>query len=167
MGEILHNFGFDLKLFIAQIINFLILAYILKRFLYKPILSVLKEREKKIAKGLEDAKNAQLALDEAEKKKNEILKETQTQAEKILELAKTQSRQIKDETLQTTKEEAENIINQARTQAQLEFKKMQDQARNLSLDISHSVLQRLIKSLFTKEEQSKILGRALAQLKKN
>ena len=44
--EILNNFGFQPTLFIAQIVNFLILAYVFKRFLYKPILKTLKDRQK-------------------------------------------------------------------------------------------------------------------------
>jgi F-type H+-transporting ATPase subunit b len=40
---------------VAQIINFLILVWLLKRFLYKPILNAIDAREKKIAKELADA----------------------------------------------------------------------------------------------------------------
>lgn len=41
---------------VAQIINFLILVWLLKRYLYKPILKAVEEREKRIASQLEDAK---------------------------------------------------------------------------------------------------------------
>ena len=40
---------------IAQVINFLILVWLLKRFLYKPVLNAIAEREKKIAAQLSDA----------------------------------------------------------------------------------------------------------------
>ena len=40
---------------IAQILNFLVLVWLLKRFLYKPVLNAIDEREKKIASELEDA----------------------------------------------------------------------------------------------------------------
>ena len=49
----------------AQVINFLILVWLLKRFLYKPVLNAIDEREKRIAAQLQDA----------EKKKAEALKE--------------------------------------------------------------------------------------------
>jgi F-type H+-transporting ATPase subunit b len=51
--------------FIAQIINFLILVWLLRHFLYKPILNAVDEREKKIAGQLKDAK-----ADKADAKKN-------------------------------------------------------------------------------------------------
>lgn len=53
---------------IAQIVNFLILVWLLKRFLYKPVLNAIDEREKKIASQLEDA-----ATKKAEAKKDQDL----------------------------------------------------------------------------------------------
>ena len=52
----------------AQVINFLILAYLLKRFLYGPIIRAMDEREKKIAMNLE----------RAEKKKDEASREAES-----------------------------------------------------------------------------------------
>ena len=40
---------------IAQIVNFIVLVWLLKRFLYKPILKAIDEREKKIATQIKDA----------------------------------------------------------------------------------------------------------------
>lgn len=51
---------------IAQIVNFLILVWLLKRFLYKPVLNAIDEREKKIASQLNDA-----AINKAEAKKEQ------------------------------------------------------------------------------------------------
>lgn len=54
---------------IAQIINFLILVWLLKRYLYKPILKALDEREKKIAFDLGKAVNMEA---EAQKEREEF-----------------------------------------------------------------------------------------------
>jgi F-type H+-transporting ATPase subunit b len=56
---------------VAQIINFLILVYLLKRFLYKPILNAIDEREKRIASQLEDAAKQKA---EANQKKRKSIK---------------------------------------------------------------------------------------------
>jgi len=53
----------------AQLLNFLILVWLMKRFLYKPILNAVDEREKRIAKELADA-DAKMA--DAEKKQDEF-----------------------------------------------------------------------------------------------
>ena len=56
---------------IAQILNFLILVWLLKRFLYKPILNAIDEREKKIASQLKDADNRESM---AKKEQDEFMK---------------------------------------------------------------------------------------------
>jgi F-type H+-transporting ATPase subunit b len=54
---------------VAQIINFLVLVWLLKRYLYNPILKALDERERKVASQLHDAANAKA---EAQNEKNEF-----------------------------------------------------------------------------------------------
>ena len=69
--EIFEKLGIDVKLVIAQLVNFFILLYVLKRFAYKPVLKILEDRERKIEKGLKDAQSAEKRLhemEEAEKK---------------------------------------------------------------------------------------------------
>lgn len=46
---------------IAQVFNFLVLVWLMKRFLYQPVLSALDAREKRIAQELEDARHASAA----------------------------------------------------------------------------------------------------------
>ena len=50
MSELFSKLGIDWKLLIAQIINFLVLLFVLYKFAYRPILSMLEKRTKKIEK---------------------------------------------------------------------------------------------------------------------
>ena len=61
---------------IAQIINFLVLVYLLKRFLYKPVIKAMDEREKRISG----------RLDEAEKREDEARRELERYQEKTKEI---------------------------------------------------------------------------------
>ena len=58
---------------IAQVINFLMLVWLLKKFLYKPILDAVNEREKKITDQLKDADDKKLLL-----KKNRMISKRRT-----------------------------------------------------------------------------------------
>jgi F-type H+-transporting ATPase subunit b len=84
MEEILHAFGIDWRLIVIQVFNFGILAGALWYFLYTPILTILKEREEKIRRGIEDADAAEKTLAEADSTKEEILKEAHTEAAHIV-----------------------------------------------------------------------------------
>ena len=71
--EIVDHFGLDPYLFGAQVINFLIIFYLLKRFLYKPVLEILRKREREIAEGLKQAEEGKILLEKAQEKEKEIL----------------------------------------------------------------------------------------------
>lgn len=96
---------------IAQIINFLVLVYLLKRFLYGPIIRAMDEREKKIA----------LRLEEAGKKKEEADLEAEDYRRKNREFDERREgmfSQIKEEVDVRRKDlitEARNQVNAGRT----------------------------------------------------
>lgn len=88
MDSLINAFGIDARLIVIQIINFAILAVALSYFLYKPILRIVNEREEKIKMGVENAEKAQVALDEAEDKKGEIMASANSEAAATVARAK-------------------------------------------------------------------------------
>ena len=86
---------------IAQVINFLILVWLLKRFLYKPVLNAIDEREKKIAAQLSDAKAKKAAAQkerDAFQQKNEAFdKEKAAQLNKVQEEVKAEKQRLFEE----------------------------------------------------------------------
>ncbi len=108
---------------IAQVINFFILVWLLKKFLYKPILNAIDEREKKIREKLKDAD----ALKAAAKKEQEDFKKQQadfdqqkkalmdkavadanTQKQQLMDAAKTEADDLRTKMEKATKEKQEN-----------------------------------------------------------
>ena len=88
----------------AQVINFLILVWLLKRFLYKPILNAIDEREKRIAKELADADakkaEAKAERDEFQHKNEEFDKQRASLLDKATAEAKTERKRLLDEARQ-------------------------------------------------------------------
>jgi len=89
---------------IAQVINFLVLVWLLKRFLYKPILNAIDEREKRIAKELADADakktEAKAERDEFQQKNEEFDKQRAALLDKATEEAKAERKRLLDEARQ-------------------------------------------------------------------
>src|SRR5258706_8102509 len=104
--DIINSFGINPVLLIAQIVNFLILLYIPKRFAYKPILKLLKERQAKIAESINNTKASEEALEKAIEKEREILKKAQKQAQEIVNEAKKQSESLSLVTQEEAKKQA-------------------------------------------------------------
>jgi F-type H+-transporting ATPase subunit b len=87
-----ETFGFDVKIFLSQVISFIIVALVLKRFAYKPILAVLEERRQRIAEGLLNAEKIKQQLAEAEQRHAEILAKANAQAQKMIDDARSRKR---------------------------------------------------------------------------
>lgn len=163
--EILNNFGFEPILFLAQIVNFLIIFWVLKRFMYKPVLKLLDERRKKIEDGLKHAEEAEIKFAESVKKEEEILKKAQSEAKKMLDEARdAREKMLKDAEEDTKKQvaklltEARDLINEETTQAS---KKLEVQVSKLAIEF----LNKSTKGLFGEKEQEIIMKNALKKLK--
>ncbi len=165
--EIIQKFGLDPFLFGAQAINFLIVFYLLKRFLYKPVLSTLKKREDAIKEGLKQAEEGKALFDEAVKKEKEILKKANEQAKKTLLDAKNQAYLVSDEAREQAKLQAQNIIVEARKQIELEAKEAEKRLSSKISELSIEFLERALKNMFSEKEQKEVLNIALKKLKPN
>ena len=94
----MEKLGLNLGYLFVQIFNFAIIFVILRAWVYKPILGLLERRRTAIAEGLEDARIAAEARQNAEEEAQQVLAEAQTNASKIIreanERAETQGREI-------------------------------------------------------------------------
>ncbi len=84
MDQIIHTFGIDWRLIAIQIFNFALLLGVLSYFLYAPMLKMLDERKKIIAKGIADAKDAAISKENASKEKDVVIKQAVTEAGDIV-----------------------------------------------------------------------------------
>ena len=116
MSELLTKLGIDWKLLIAQIINFLVLLFVLYKFAYGPIVAMLEKRQKKIEQGLADAEAARRNLEKSEEKQKEILKKARADFKVIVEKAHLQAEKSKSEIAAEAKAQAEKILADAKTQ---------------------------------------------------
>src|SRR4029077_14279114 len=100
-------FGWDPKLFFSQVISFIIVAYLLKRFAYKPILGVLEQRRQQIAQAHLNAEKIKQQLAEAEQRYAEMLAKANAEAQKMIEEARASAAHLADRKQQEEKTAAE------------------------------------------------------------
>ena len=94
LRETAETFGWNWKLFLSQVISFCIVAYLLQRFAYKPILAVLQERRRMIEEGQINAEKIKKELAEAEKRYQEILAKANADAQRMIDEARESSAHI-------------------------------------------------------------------------
>ncbi len=105
---------FDWFTFFAQIINFLILLFLLRRFLYGPITKIMTERQAGIIAQIEDAKKREADAEEALQSYHEQQSQLDEELEKILR----QARHEADTTKQALVKEARTELDSQRSQWQ-------------------------------------------------
>ena len=118
------QFGVDWPHFIAQVISFCIVAFLLQKFAYKRVLTVLEERRQRIAEGLASAEKSKAELQRTEASRLEVLNNANAQANKLIEEARAAANRVREEETQKAIAAAEQIITKAREAAVAERAKM-------------------------------------------
>src|SRR5437879_10125830 len=122
-------FGWDPKLFFSQVISFIIVAYLLKRFAYKPILGVLEQRRQQIAQAHLNAEKIKQQLAEAEQRHAEILAKANAEAQKMIEEARSSSWHLADRKQQEAIAAADQILAKAREASAIEHERTMAQLK--------------------------------------
>jgi F-type H+-transporting ATPase subunit b len=94
---------------IAQIINFLILLWLLKRFLYKPIMNAMNEREKKITHRLTEAERARIEAEKQAEEYQHRTAELENQRESLLQGARNEADALRKELLHQARQEVTEV----------------------------------------------------------
>jgi F-type H+-transporting ATPase subunit b len=126
LTQITEQFGLNWPHFIAQVLSFCIVAFLLHRFAYQPILNVLEERRERIAEGLANAEKIKAELARTEAQRQEVMNQTNAQATKLIEEARAVAARVQERETQKAIAAAEAIIAKAREAA------AQDHARMLA-----------------------------------
>lgn len=159
-----ETFGVDWTHFFSQVISFVIVAVLLQRFAYKPILQVLEERRQRIADGLANAEKIKLELARAEAQRQEILSQANVQANQLIEEARAAANRVREQETQKAIAAAEQIIAKAREAAS------QDHARmlaELKREVGHLVVEttaRVTGKVLTPDDQQRLTQETVRQL---
>jgi F-type H+-transporting ATPase subunit b len=124
-----ETFGWDPRLFFSQVISFIIVALLLKRFAYKPILNVLQQRREQIAQAHLNAEKIKQQLTEAEQRHAEILAKANAEAQKMIEEARTSASHLSDRKQQEAIAAAEQILAKAREASAIEHERTMAQLK--------------------------------------
>lgn len=144
MDSIISTFHIDWKTIIAQMINFGVVFAVLYFFALKPLTKIMKERTKKIEKGIEDAKENQVLLDKSKREYDESLEKAKRDANTLYQEMKKEAQEKKTEMLEDAKKEVANIIENGRKTLESEKIKMIAEAKkevaNLVIKVTEKVI---------------------------
>ncbi len=163
--EFLKHLGFDPIMLGAQILNFAIIFFLLKRFLYKPVMDMVKTREDKITQGLKEAEQARLKLEEATEEEKKILTKAQSQAKELLEESKKQALANASVIEEEANKRAERLLEETKSQLFLEALEIERKLAEKTSIIAVEMLTKSLKGLLKETEQRDIVAKAIKSMK--
>ena len=159
-----ETFGFNAWLFFSQVISFCIVAFLLQKFAYKPILTVLETRRQKIAEGLANAEKIKQQLAESETRFQEILAKANAEGQKMIDDARAAAKTVGDRETQRAIAEAEAIIVKAReatkAEREAEMATLKKEIARLVIDTTSKVTGKVL----TGDDQRRISDEATREI---
>jgi F-type H+-transporting ATPase subunit b len=162
--DLAETFGWNWQLFLSQVISFTIVALLLRRFAYKPILGILEERRRRIEEGLLNAEKIKQELAEAEKRYAEILAKANAQAQKMIDEARESSAHLSERKQQEAVAAAEQIIAKAREAAALERERTMAQLKHELGRLVVETTAKVTGKVLTPEDQKRLQEEAARQV---
>lgn len=157
--DILSNIGFDWRVALANLFNFIIIFLLLDRFVFGIVRRSLKNRKETIEKGVQDAHKAETALVMAKEEKKGILKDAQVQANAITAEAFNKAKETVSQSVKDAEAEAAQVLIDAEKKIELKKKEAQKQIEKEAIDMVISGMEKILRDEMTPELQEKMVKR--------
>jgi F-type H+-transporting ATPase subunit b len=157
----MEKLGIDPILILFQVINFLILLYILKRVLYQPILTILERRRTDVVKieetkaELENAKNAMV------QEKDEIIRQARIESEKLISVATQRSEQFRRQFEAETKQKANELLEKTKSELEVKAASIRGEISQEMSQVAILVAEKALGEKITDEQKQTILHDAV------
>lgn len=165
MLEFFEAFSVDLPKLVFQVINFLILLYLLNRFLFKPVLARLDERSARISKGLEDAETAARDRELARAEREAAVSEARKEASDMIANANKIATDTRNEILVEARAQAEKVTERAREEIVAEKERAMAELRAQVADLALAAAGKLVRSEMDGPTQRRLVEEFLVEAK--
>ena len=162
--QIATDFGLAWPKFIAQVITFLVVYLVLKKYAFGPILAMLETRRQRIADG--EAKLEKFAKDlaEAEANAKAVVDQANTEASRLVKEADDSAKILAERKQQDAIHEANQIMAKAREAAQLEHEQLMSQLKREFGRMVSDATARVTGKVLTDDDQKRINQETTAEV---
>jgi F-type H+-transporting ATPase subunit b len=165
MGDLIHNFGVDWKLLLAQVVNFAILFFLLKKFAYAPVLAMLRKRREEIKAGIAMKAEAEKTLGEVEEIKSATSQRAQEEALALMKRTEEAAIERKEEIISDANVRGEILVAEAKQKAEKEAEKIEEQVMREAEVLVREGIKQVLRKMPAGERDEELIKGALAALK--
>ena len=161
MEELIKTFHIDWTLILAQLVNFAIVLFVLKKYAYGPMLKLMNERTEKIEKGIKDAENAGKKLTEIVEKEKAVLVEAKKAAQEIVAKAEEMAVKNKEEIVAQAKAQAEKILSDSAKKIELEKNQMMAEVKGQIAELVVAATGKIIDEKMDSEKDKEMIAKSI------
>lgn len=158
--------GLNLKLFIAQLLNFGIVLFVLWKWVFTPVTKALTARTKKIEESLSNAEKIEQDRVEFSVWKDKEIQTARLEAGEIIKKAKTESESLKEKGLQETKQAQSDIIEKTKIQLEAETKQAVNSAKSQLAELITTATEKILSEKIDSKKDKELIHNAVEQLTK-
>ncbi len=149
--------------FIGQIIVFLALVFLLRKYLYGPLNDLLEARAKRIAEGLAAADAGRDAKARAEAEIKAQLAEARQKAQEIVSAAERRAAEINEEAVNKARTDAQQIVDAAREEVGAEVEKARQALRREVADLAVLAAERVLEDELDAKRHASLINKVISQ----
>ena len=149
--------------FLAQLIAFALILYVLVRFMYNPVTTAMDTRANTIRTGLAAAEEARRAAQEAQAKTDAQLAEARAQAQEILRQASQTAGGLREQIISEARSEAQKVIERGRVEIGRERQAAVDELRKVTADLALLAATRVVEKSLDTVDNRRLIEQAIAE----
>ena len=162
--EFFNAFGVDVWKLGFQVLNFLLLIWLLNKFLFKRVLALIDERQAKISRGLQDAEQAARDRELARAEREAALDEARREAQTMIARATKIAEDSRNEIVAEARTQAERATERARAEIQAEKERAMAEIRSQVADLALLAAGRLVRSEMDEPTQRRLVEEFLNEV---
>ena len=162
-SDLLGSLGIDVKLLILQTIAFLLLLWILKKFVYPVLSKSLEKREQTINSAAKAAVEAQKEADESRDKVAKLLKQAKAEASAIVATAKAEADEMVSLATEKSRATADHMIEEAKKSIDKEVLSAKKALHNETIELVAQATEKVVAGQMTGSIDKKIIESAVKQ----
>lgn len=157
--------GLNLKSFLFQLITFVIVLLILRRWVFPRLVATLEARRMALEESLIQAKQTEEALERAETRAAEILHDARAQADEALAQAKTQSKEVVARAELAAQVQAQRILNETKEQITQERRKLREELKHELANLVVATTEKVLRSKLNPKQDTELINNAIKEIK--
>jgi F-type H+-transporting ATPase subunit b len=161
MESLIDSLGINVSTLIAQIVNFLILLFLLRLVAYKPLMNMFDKRAAKVKESMEHAETVKKRAEEADSEAAKRIEAASQEGQQIIKQAMESGDVAKMKVMQEAKEEAQMMVEKAKLEIQQERREVVDELREEVSDLAILAAGKVVSRSLDKEAHRKVIDEIL------